>query len=383
VVGPDGDPVTGAIASLVYDPTPMPRHGLDWDRPVRRSATTGDAGRFGFSDLHPGEGDLYVWHPELGVATREIDVTQPPEAALEITLQSDAEGTAWLRLVGESGAPIEQADLYMYAVSEKWDGTNRRLVGGGDAETHELGHDGLVLVRSLEPGRRYVPRVRYGDLSVRGEPFTYDKPRELPSIEVPDAFLQVEHRTSRNADGRWVFDTHVDLRPADSADDRQDAPDEVRTEFGSRIGPLRGGEWRLLATRESSGDKGWTSVTVEPGETRRIDVPLDGPVDAVVGRVVSARTGRPIPEAEVSTALDPGELDRQTRTDAAGRFRFEGLLPGDYEIRVHGFDDRDREAFPADFRYGGDRFLERRVTKTVPFDDSDTFDVGTITIRRR
>jgi hypothetical protein len=71
-----------------------------------------------------------------------------------------------------------------------------------------------------------------------------------------------------------------------------------------------------------------------------------GSVKAIVGRVVDAETGRPLPSAQVllSAASDSAASSRSALTDPDGRFALGGMAAGAYRLRVAsvGYEDAEQ-----------------------------------------
>lgn len=70
------------------------------------------------------------------------------------------------------------------------------------------------------------------------------------------------------------------------------------------------------------------AVALEGGGAATLDLEVS---DEVGGQ--AQVPGDPIPDLDVSLAQVAGGQERTTKTDAAGRFVFEDVPPGDYEIR--------------------------------------------------
>jgi RNA polymerase sigma factor (sigma-70 family) len=91
---------------------------------------------------------------------------------------------------------------------------------------------------------------------------------------------------------------------------------------------LGSGRFRLFATlngRYGAGEE----VALTPGESRQSDIRISQRGVSLEGKVVEVGTGRPLPESEVWLR---GTAEWSARTDEAGRFRIDGLVPDEYEI---------------------------------------------------
>lgn len=81
-----------------------------------------------------------------------------------------------------------------------------------------------------------------------------------------------------------------------------------------------------------------TLVAVEEGkETRNVSILLkDSPTYSVFGQLRGRQSASPVPHTELIIQRDDGdpELENSTFSDAAGRWRFDGLASGSYTITV-------------------------------------------------
>ncbi|MBI5838100.1 MAG: carboxypeptidase regulatory-like domain-containing protein [Candidatus Eisenbacteria bacterium] len=100
-----------------------------------------------------------------------------------------------------------------------------------------------------------------------------------------------------------------------------DARTRTRGDGRFRLTEVRPVQLQVLARTSTHRESGSPTLTLRPGETRRIPEIALLRGRRVTGRVLDAHS-RPIPRAEV------GGAGRSTRTDARGEFRLGGLPPG-------------------------------------------------------
>lgn len=124
---------------------------------------------------------------------------------------------------------------------------------------------------------------------------------------------------------------------------------------------------------------GITTVEMRPGAPTDVEVPLDLPTTAVVGRIVDAR-GRPVPGVRVETVCGRQEVNLE-ETGPDGRFRIEGVaafesvapvgraVPRVLRIRGRGWTPVDRPLeVPVE---GGELDLGDLVLAALPVGESD------------
>jgi RNA polymerase sigma factor (sigma-70 family) len=359
---PVGAPATGSFVlhGRIIDPGRRPVPGAEvrayrqrialqrddgGDEGDARPAVTGPDGIFALAGLGSGYYNLSASAPGFSVAGQmSIDpASLGSRAWIEITL---APGGAILagRVLDAGGGPIPGATVRIDSVAEP----GKVLVTSPWIRGHTISTDGegryqLQLAPSVYTvhvrASGYVPRwvrlelradqTRDIDLepggSVSGRIVAANEGRPLPSAEVfaialGGAPAQPSGNRPRPGAGWWR------AKPTDE-------------EGHFQVGPLSPGPYRLVARQAGL-----------IGElTRPVQVPLggaDAPIEIAVGPGLTVdgtvhANGRPIAGALASlsplgigTAI-PGGLP-QTRTDAAGRFRLGGVLPGEYRLEVLG-----------------------------------------------
>jgi len=135
------------------------------------------------------------------------------------------------------------------------------------------------------------------------------------------------------ADGRPVAGSEVR-----ALSDRTVLATVVADEEGAfRIGPLRPGEILLVARSGGLASDVEGPIPLAPGEELGGLTLHLAPGGSLAGRILDAETAAPLEGAAVRAA---GLL---SRTDALGRFAFEGLTPGEIvlQVRAEGYEPRD------------------------------------------
>ena len=169
---------------------------------------------------------------------------------------------------------------------------------------------------------------------------------ESGDVEVPPLKLEVGSRVSgivRDERGRpvagaiigmsnqltWAPGGHV--RP-----ERHEAGPRSGADGAFRIGPFRKGRWLFWATDPGRAPGLSAPIDLEPGADHAGLELVMGEGAAIAGRV-SLPDGRPLADATVHAWRDVGVFDwvgADARTDADGRFRIVGLVPGRHRVNA-------------------------------------------------
>jgi len=350
---------------------PLPFRVADDRTGEARTTRTDSAGRFRLEELPEGPYDLDVVS-EGGLVGRGQGAAQPEGGFVRIELAPKVWRTDyWVRVVDGAGEPEVGAEVSLWG--HTWDGPRRGRIawtGVTDGRGEAVFEDSLVVSE--------VVIARAGDgrsaMGVAGE-----ASRESSYHVLIDPggrrILQLELAPTGSIEGRadgaegalvsaWPKGSfHKGIRHAvASARVRggrfllEDLPGGAYHLTADGCGPLRSD----LSYEAFSGARQWKyelpAVEVLPGETIRADLRLVvGP--SVEGQVLRAVDGSPIEGARVVCELPrrsspftdygricgvPGRflslydpidtrhplLARETRTDASGHYRFDGLLPG-------------------------------------------------------
>ncbi len=334
-------PGQGAYAGMRF--SRLVRPWLPW-------AVTDDRGRFAIAGLPPGEYEAEVRAPDLPVA-RGARLEGEQGAELETVVTLSAGATLALRVVDQDGRPLPGVTVDLFR-STGTDERRRRvyLVGYGFGRDH--GDPELTAI-SGEDGRTHLTQAPTGSvwLSLRrpGSVNRTTDPIEIPAegIDIGDLVLEpgvTLTGTTVGPDGEPVGDAEVALdrspqavfRRATTTSDQQGRftiPDLEPT-----------GEVYLQARAEG----------LVPEAPHKVELPPEGEIEVAMARerileglVVDSRSDAPIEGASVSLSLHydrsiPGTRTfgrgsrgvGQSKTDASGRFHFDGLGAGEFEMYV-------------------------------------------------
>lgn len=255
--------------------------------------------------------------PEEPIELAEVE-PEAPEPAL---------GRAGItgRVIDGAGRPVQNARVIVGDRQGTSDRAGRFTVGGLTAGEHGIDVEATALVR---PG--------VGSLG--------QKTLELGADEVREVELRVQQaagiRGRVEADGRPVMDATLSLSYAfaDGMDGRPLEPfivsDVLHTDAAGTFALEALAPGRLQILVEAADFPFWESheISLRPGENLE-ELVLDiAPAGAVFGQVLSNSGPVNLASVEVRN-LDDG-LQWNTRTDASGAFRVEGLAAGVYSLRA-------------------------------------------------
>ncbi len=303
----------------------------------RRTAVTGEDGRFLLAGLPGGPATLKVTHP--GYAERQVAGVKPGGG--DVVVELLAGGTVMVRVLGRGGTP-EAGSLVLLQRQLPY----TQLMG-------TTGGDGVARFERVPPGTWMAMRMDMNSIRRRG-PAGLDL--NLKTVQVADGETVevvlapkpgsvVRGRVLR--DGKAVSGVMVFLLGTEAG-----AGAIENMKFGVTDGEGRyeltdvaPGRHTLAVSRPGAFTPGFSvEVTVEPGRetTRDIELPRTG----AAGRVVD-EAGKPVAGAQVSlvpsrlAGFRTGEMGETlkafgslTTADEEGRFRFEGLAPGEYVARA-------------------------------------------------
>jgi len=294
--------------------------GPPWSWP---RATTGADGRFRIGGLSPGEYTVTVSKTGYARDSRDAVIAEGrgPEP-LAFALESEAVIAGRAR--GKRGTSVPDQTVSARAA----DAASRSSNGARTLA------DGSFRIEGLKPGVSYNLFVYSGGSNAPRK--TVAAPAEGVEIvlagmgriagrvvdaagrPVPD--FQVAAQTDRTGEGtNWV------------APVRQDVSSETG-EFVLENAPAGALEVRVVAKGFQPAHVG--GIVVEEGETRSgVEVKLARGA-TLRGRAVEARSGRPVPDVEVSAESAAGSVS----TDADGAFQIEGLPSGKVRVTARGPD---------------------------------------------
>ena len=244
-----------------------------------------------------------VYRPDGSAAAgREVTVEQPPEGQSGGTVETDLAGRFTLEHL--------EPGLYQVAVFPDLD-----LAQGEDPDP----------VAMLEELRMTTAEIRDGEVThvVLGAP---------PAA--PVELTGVVREAGRGAGQMFVMALFEGSALLSSLKSARTAPD------GSFAMTLpSSGDWVLMVGEDVDGEGSEFPLTVPPGESHHVE--LDLPTGRISGRVL-APDGAPAQGAQVSLAgssvvsMLRNSGGRETRADEDGRFAFQRLRPGAYDLRAGG-----------------------------------------------
>ncbi|HEX9793375.1 MAG TPA: carboxypeptidase-like regulatory domain-containing protein [Planctomycetota bacterium] len=328
-----GEPLAGARVETLDD--------------ARRSATTDETGRFVLLGMKPGTPVRAVADghaPATGLApagsgadeSASLDLELEPGRSLSgvvLDALGDPAAEAWVAAVGREAA----ADARPFRVVRS-------------------AADGRFVFEGLRRDRAYgfwvhLPGQGSAWLPAPEAPRSAGQADVQIRLEAPAALAgRLQPGGNEAAAGRWIELQRVDALDAAEAMPAPDASRTVRADdLGRfRIADLRPGRY-LVALRGANGVPELpVEVELHAGEAYT-DLELDGPGVRSLGGVVLDPLGAPAAGAIVwvfAEDEDPA-LSRETRSDAAGRFRFEGLRAVPHNLGVQPDPDAGPQVYAA------------------------------------
>lgn len=312
VFSPSGQPLVGAEVG-VSDPT------MDF---FFGEATTDGDGRFRLEGIAPGTRAVQAEHKSYRRAVRELEV-RLGENSIDLRLEGGVEISG--RVVDEGGAPVANARVTLRAGPMSWNQP--------DATS---GADGSYTLDGVADGTYNVVADKEGFA------------RSRDGVEVTVAGNSVAGIELKLSAGGAIVGQLSGLDFADLskvriwlAGSRQSG--QVSPDGGYRIDHVGPGEHRVTASLAGGSRQAEGRVTLEPGAPEaRLDLEFEGG-HLLTGRVL--RNGEAARGLHVSLS-GAGSTGRRGDTDHEGRFRFEGLDAGTYELEVYGYNTgaRHRES---------------------------------------
>jgi uncharacterized GH25 family protein len=328
VFSPSGQPLAGAEVG-VADPT------IDF---FFGTGTTDGDGRYRLEGIAPGTRSVQAEHKSYRRAVKELEV-RLGENSVDLRLEGGVEVRG--RVVDEGGIPVASARVALRAGPRSWNqpdaasGADGSFVLDGVADgTYRVVADKEGFARSREGGV---------EVTVAGS--------SLSGIEVKlTAGGSIVGQLS-GLDFAELATVQISL--GGSRQSGQVAPD------GSyRIDHVDPGEHRVTASLPGGSRQAEGRVTLEPGAPEaRLDLEFTGGL-TLTGRVL--RNGEAAGGLNVRVS-GAGLSGRHGDTDHQGRFRFEGLDAGTYELQVFGMRSGSRHRESVELSADRDVLIELRT----------------------
>jgi protocatechuate 3,4-dioxygenase beta subunit len=283
--------------------------------------TTGPDGRFRIGGLAPGEYSVTAAKTGYARETKDVVVAdgRGPEP-LAFALESEAVIAGSARGKRGTGVPDQTVTARAADAASRSSSAARTLA------------DGSFRIEGLKPGVSYNLFVSSAGSNAPRK--TVAAPAE--GVEIVLAGMGRIAGRVVDAEGRPVPEFQVSAQTDKTSGGsgwvnpiRQDVSSETG-EFIVENAPAGALEVRVVAKGYQAARVG--GIAVEEGETRAgVEVKLVRGA-TLHGRVVEARSGRPVPEVDVSTDSAPAGVT----TDADGAFSIEGVTPGKARVTARG-----------------------------------------------
>lgn len=297
-----GRPVPGAEVQIV-----QPDMGRGTRFFMMPMATTDGDGYYRLDGVAPGTRAVQVEHKSYTKAVRELEVRSGTNS-LDVALEKGSEISG--RVVGDDGRPVPSARVLLVEGSRFWD-----LPSATSAA------DGSFTIEGVADGTYRVKAEKEGYAGGEGEEVT---------VAGSVAGVEVKLATGGTIVGQlkgldFTELSQVRILAARRGDGRTG---RVAPDGSYRIENVGSGEYQVMASvrgeRQAQG-----TVTLEPGQTEaRLDL------DFAEGLVLTGRVTRNGEPAKGNIVTLDGPSERFIETDHEGRFRFDGLEPGRYELSV-------------------------------------------------
>jgi large repetitive protein len=298
VLAPGGRPLAGAYIRSVDRTARMIRE-------TEAAMSDGD-GYYRMHSVAPGIRTFAAEHSEYRKATRELEV-KPGRSSLDFVLEGGVDVSG--RVVDDAGLPVSGVQVVL---REGWRSWGRAASGPDGSFTLQGVAEGAYRIVVEKQG--YARDEEGQELTVGGGPVS-----------------GVEMRLSRG--GSIVGQiSGLDFPQLSRVQVRVDGSDNfarVSPDGSYRIDHVMPGELRVVATLGSRQTEG--KVELEPGAAEaRLDLSF---AEGLVLSGTVVRNGEPLQNRFVALNA-PGVASRSSSTDHEGRFRFEGLEEGKYDLEV-------------------------------------------------
>jgi protocatechuate 3,4-dioxygenase beta subunit len=329
VLSPSGQPLAGAEVGVV-----QPSHGFGFGF---GAATTDGDGRYRLEGVAPGTRSVQAEHKSYRRAIKELDV-RLGENTLDLRLEGGVEVSG--RVVDEGGQPVPSARV---SLREGWSSWNRPSATSAA--------DGSFTLDGVADGTYRLAAEKEGFASSRD------------GVEVTVAGSSVGGVEVKLGTGGAIVGQLSGLDFAELSQVRiwlvsgSRQTGVVSPDGSYRIEHVAPGEQRVTASLPGGARQAEGRVTLDPGAPEaRLDLEFGGGL-TLSGRVL--RNGEPAVGLNVMVS-GGGAGGRFGDTDHQGRFRFEGLDAGPYELEVFGFRSGSRHHEQVDLTADRDLLIDLR-----------------------
>ncbi len=304
VFSPSGQPLAGAEVGVV-DPASHFFFG---------TADTDGDGRYRLEGVAPGTRSVQAEHKAYRRAVKEVEV-RLGENSVDLRLEGGVEVSG--RVVDEGGTPVASARVSLREGSG---------MGSWNQPSAASGADGSFKLDGVADGTYQLVAEKEG----------FARSRSGQEVKVAGSSLsgfEVKLTTGGAIVGQILGLDFADLSKVQIwGSGRQTG--QVLADGSYRIEHVEPGEHRVRASLSGGSRQAEGRVTLEPGAPEaRLDLEFGGGL-TLTGRVL--RNG--VAASGLNVVLSgSGESGRHGDTDHQGRFRFEGLDAGSYELQVFGF----------------------------------------------
>jgi len=327
VTGPDGQPVPQAWVQVEERTGP----GSPYRPPA--ASTDGD-GRYRLEGVELGRRTVGVFHSSHVRAARDLEVGLG-DNRLDFRLERGA--TVAGRVLDEAGAPVAGVHVSLVTSESSW-----TSLGATTAD------DGRFELEGVDAGRYHARAEKEGYATYLSDAMIVSGPVDGLELRLARGAAIVGRVVGLEPDDLPAVQIH-----ASSRDHRGSAVAAVDFEGRFRLEGILPGSWQVLAAKGEGGRVETEIVDVEPGVA---EVPVT--LDFTGGHTVEGEVlvgGEPLAGLWVTIVAPDRFRGGAATSDHRGRFRIEGLEPGEYELTVArlGTPLRHDETIRVD----GDRFL--------------------------
>lgn len=348
------EPVAGATVVAIA------RDAAAFGDEAHPRTTSGEDGRFTFTNLPPGEARVEAWSPRHAKSVLQNFAARQAkegETESEPTLFLRPGGRIAGRVLGADGKPVEGATVSVESIDR---GLMARISGDGPRPVR-TDATGAFDFAGVPAGQRFKFVARKEGFSdASSQPVSVERGGERTDVELKlDAAAALAFKVL-DADGNPVSEVAVSLAPA-GAEARQGPRRRGPSMFGAEIPEdqieslgegrfrVRGldlGTFDVTVVPEDGNDVEKEAIRLRAGETVDLGTLRSTPGKRIEGRILD-RAGEPIAGAQVRAFWFDGSSPRgrSTKSKADGRYRLGGLGDAPMQqvtVSAKGYADADR-----------------------------------------